>query len=144
MRAYSVAVLVFSALFAFPYFWLIGGGEAPFLIVLAIVLSLGLGIGAMFGPQAAYFAELFTGGARFTGLAFSRELAGAVSAGTTPLIAVALVAVTGGATWAVALFIIVACALGAVAVALGGETRGRRMSTTTVAELKASTGSFER
>lgn len=136
--------IVFSALFAFPYFWLIGGGEAPFLIVLAIVLSLGLGIGAMFGPQAAYFAELFTGGARFTGLAFSRELAGAVSAGTTPLIAVALVAVTGGATWAVALFIIVACALGAVAVALGGETRGRRMSTTTVAELKASTGSFER
>ncbi len=136
--------IVFSALFAFPYFWLIGGGEAPFLIVLAIVLSLGLGIGAMFGPQAAYFAELFTGGARFTGLAFSRELAGAVSAGTTPLIAVALVAVTGGATWAVALFIIVACALGAIAVALGGETRGRRMSTTTVAELKASTGSFER
>lgn len=136
--------IVFSGIFAFPYFWLIGGGEAPILVVMAIVLSLGLGVGAMFGPQAAYFAELFTGGARFTGLAFSRELAGAVSAGTTPLIAVALVAATGGATWAVSLFIVAACVIGALAVFFGGETRGRRMSATTVAELKASTGSFER
>ncbi|MCK2021472.1 MHS family MFS transporter [Microbacterium sp. kSW2-24] len=136
--------IVFSGIFAFPYFWLIGGGEAPALVVVAIVLSLGLGVGAMFGPQAAYFAELFTGGARFTGLAFSRELAGAVSAGTTPLIAVALVAATGGATWAVSLFIVAACVVGAIAVFFGGETRGRRMSATTVADLKASTGSFER
>ncbi|UPL15897.1 MFS transporter [Microbacterium galbinum] len=136
--------IVFSGIFAFPYFWLIGGGEAPALVVMAIVLSLGLGVGAMFGPQAAYFAELFTGGARFTGLAFSRELAGAVSAGTTPLIAVALVAATGGATWAVSLFIVAACVVGAIAVFFGGETRGRRMSATTVADLKASTGSFER
>lgn len=136
--------IVFSGLFAFPYFWLIGGGEAPALVVLAIVLSLGLGVGAMFGPQAAYFAELFTGGARFTGLAFSRELAGAVSAGTTPLIAVALVASTGGATWAVSLFVIAACTIGALAVIFGGETRGRQMSATSVAELKVSTGSFAR
>ena len=136
--------IVFSGIFAFPYFWLIGGGEAPALVVVAIVLSLGLGVGAMFGPQAAYFAELFTGGARFTGLAFSREVAGAVSAGTTPLIAVALVAATGGATWAVSLFIVAACVVGAIAVFFGGETRGRRMSATTVADLKASTGSFER
>ncbi|MFJ4224355.1 MFS transporter [Microbacterium sp. NPDC089695] len=134
--------IAFSALFAFPYFWLIGGGEAPELIVFAIVASLGLGVGAMFGPQAAYFAELFTGGARFTGLAFSRELAGAVSAGTTPLIAVALVAAASGGTWLVSLFVIGACLLGGVAVILGGETRGRRMSSTTVDELMASTGSF--
>ncbi|GLU88405.1 MFS transporter [Agromyces sp. NBRC 114283] len=135
--------IVFSAIFAFPYFWLIDGAQAPFPIVLAIVVSLGLGVGAMFGPQAAYFAELFTGGARFTGLAFSRELAGAVSAGTTPLIAVALVAAVGGGTWGVALFIVGACVLGAIAVWFGGGTRGRRMSATTVEELKASTGSFE-
>lgn len=136
--------IVFSGIFAFPYFWLVGGGEAPALVVVAIVLSLGLGVGSMFGPQAAYFTELFTGGARFTGLAFSRELAGAVSAGTTPLIAVALVAATGGATWAVSLFIVAACVVGAIAVFFGGETRGRRMSATTVADLRASTGSFER
>ncbi|MCS5497644.1 MFS transporter [Cnuibacter physcomitrellae] len=135
--------MVFSALFAFPYFWLIEGGRAPLPITIAIVLSLGIGIGAMFGPQAAYFAELFTGRSRFTGLAFSRELAGALTAGTTPLIAVALVAAAGGSTWLVSVFIIAACILGIVSVLVVGETRGRRLSATTVAELKASTGSFE-
>jgi len=134
--------MVFSALFAFPYFWLIEGGKAPFPIAVAIILSLGIGVGAMFGPQAAYFAELFTGRSRFTGLAFSRELAGALTAGTTPLIAVALVAAVGGATWLVSIFIIAACVVGIVTVILAGETRGRRLSAVTVAELKASTGSF--
>lgn len=135
--------IVFSAAFVFPYFWLIEGGRAPFPITIAIVLSLGIGVGAMFGPQAAYFAELFTGGSRFTGLAFARETAGAVTAGTTPLIAIALVAAAGGATWGVSLFVIGACVVGAIAVILGGETRGRRMNASTVAELRASTGSFE-
>ena len=135
--------MVFSALFAFPYFWLIEGGKAPFPIAVAIILSLGIGVGAMFGPQAAYFAELFTGRSRFTGLAFSRELAGALTAGTTPLIAVALVAAVGGATWLVSIFIIAACVVGIVTVILAGETRGRRLSAVTVAELKASTGSFD-
>jgi MFS transporter, MHS family, shikimate and dehydroshikimate transport protein len=134
--------MVFSALFAFPYFWLIDGGRAPFTITLAIVLSLGIGIGAMFGPQAAYFAELFTGSARLTGLAFAREVAGALTAGTTPLIAVALVAAVGGSSWPVAVLIIVACAIGIVALVIGGETRGRDLRATTVPELTASTGSF--
>ncbi|MDV6271169.1 MFS transporter [Rhodococcus globerulus] len=140
-RPVMLTGIVFSAVFAFPYFWLIDS-QAPLPITIAIVLSLGIGVGAMFGPQAAYFSELFTGGARFTGLAFARETAGAATAGTTPLIAVALVAATGGATWAVSLFVIAACIIGAIAVILGGETRGRRMSATTVTELKGSEGSF--
>lgn len=134
--------MTFSALFAFPYFWLISGGHAPPPITIAIILSLGIGIGGMFGPQAAYFSELFTGAGRNTGLAFAREVAGALTAGTTPLIAVALVAAVGGGTWLVSIFIIVACLLGIVAVIVGGETRGRDLRSTTVPELKASVGSF--
>jgi len=134
--------MIFSALFAFPYFWLIGGGRAPFAITIAIVLSLGIGIGGMFGPQAAYFSELFTGAGRNTGLAFAREVAGALTAGTTPLIAVALVAAAGGSSWLVSVFIIVACLIGIVAVIRGGETRGRDLRATSVPELKASVGSF--
>lgn len=141
-RPVILAGIVFSALFAFPYFWLIDGGRAPVPITIAIVASLGIGIGAMFGPQAAYFAELFTGAGRLTGLAFARELAGALTAGTTPLIAVALVAATGGASWPVSVFIIAACVVGAVAVVLGGETRGRDLEALTVPELRESTGSF--
>lgn len=104
--------------------------------------SLSLGVGAMFGPQGAYFSELFTSRARFTGLAFSREVAGAVSGGFTPLIAVALVAAAGGSSWMVAAFIIAACVVGAVATVLGPETRGRSLRVATVEELAESTGSM--
>jgi MFS transporter, MHS family, shikimate and dehydroshikimate transport protein len=141
-RPVIVFGMAFSALFAFPYFWLIEGGRAQLPITIAIVLSLAVGLGAMFGPQAAYYSELFTAGSRFTGLAFAREVAAALTAGTTPLIAVALVIAAGGSTWLVSIFIIVASIIGIVAVILGGETRGRRMSAQTVAELKESTGSF--
>jgi len=133
---------VFSALFAFPYFWIIDGAQTTTAITLAVVASLGIGIGAMFGAQAAYFTELFTAGARFTGLAFSRELAGALFAGTTPLIAIALVAAAGGGTWLVSLFIVLAAVIGTISVIVTGETRGRDLTATTVEELKASTGSF--
>jgi MHS family shikimate/dehydroshikimate transporter-like MFS transporter len=61
--------IVFSAIFVFPYFWIIDSTRASLPITLAIVVSLGVGVGAMFGPQAAYFSELFTARSRFTGLA---------------------------------------------------------------------------
>jgi len=134
--------MIFSAAFAFPYFWIIDGARTPAAITITIVASLGIGIGAMFGAQAAYFTELFTAGARFTGLAFSREVAGALSAGTTPLIAVALVALAGGSSWLVSVFIVVACLIGIASVVLNPETRGRDLGATTVADLEASAGSF--
>jgi MFS family permease len=134
--------MAFSAVFAFPYFWLIDGAKTTPAITLAVVASLGIGVASMFGPQAAYFSELFTGRARFTGLAFSREIAGALTAGTTPLIAVVLVAVADGSSWLVSWFIIVACVIGMATLLLTGETRGRSMRATTVSDLKASTGQF--
>jgi MFS family permease len=134
--------MIFSGLFAFPYFWIIDTGATQLPITLAVIASLAIGVGAMAGPQAAYFTELFTGNGRLTGLAFSREVAGALTAGTTPLIAVALVAASGGRSWPVALFIVIACVIGVVAVALHGETRGRDLRAASVAELRGSTGSF--
>lgn len=137
-----LAGIIFSAAFAYPYFLIIDGVQTPFAIIVAVTVSLSLGVGAMFGPQGAYFSELFTSRARFTGLAFSREVAGAISGGFTPLIAVALVAAAGGSSWLVAIFIIGACIIGAVATILGPETRGRSLRVTDVGELRASTGSM--
>ncbi|WP_371864657.1 hypothetical protein [Streptomyces antimycoticus] len=48
-----------------------------------------------------------------------REVAGAVTGGLTPLIAVALVAATGGRSRGVALFVIASCVIGGLAVELG-------------------------
>lgn len=132
--------ILFSASFAFPYFLIIDGLQTSFAVTVAVTASLGLGVGAMFGPQGAYFSELFTSRARFTGLAFSREVAGAISGGFTPLIAVALVATAGGSSWLVAIFIVAACVIGAIATILGPETRGRSLRVSGVEELRDSTG----
>ncbi|MFC9561883.1 MFS transporter [Agromyces sp. NPDC056965] len=134
--------IVFSALFAFPYFYIIDNSETALGVTIAVTASLGVGVGAMFGPQGAYFSELFTSRSRFTGLAFSREVAGAVSGGFTPLIAIALVAAAGGSSWMVAVFIIAACVIGFIATAVGPETLGRSLRVSTVPELQASSKRF--
>ena len=46
----------------------------------------------MFGPQAAYFAELFPPQRRFAGFAFARELGSLLAGGPAPFVAAALVA----------------------------------------------------
>ncbi|WP_227998982.1 MFS transporter [Nocardia australiensis] len=132
----------FSAVFVYPYFWIIDNTRSTLGVTLAVVASVGIGVGAMFGPQGAYFSELFTSRSRFTGLAFSREVASALSGGLTPLIAVALVAAASGSPRLVALYVIAACAIGFLATLVGPETRGRSLRTTSRTELEKSSGSF--
>lgn len=138
----ALAGIVFSAAFIFPYFWVIDHAHSSLTVTLAVVVSMGIGVGCMFAPQAAYYSELFTARSRFTGLALYREVAGAVTGGLTPLIAVALVAATGGRSWGVALFVIASCVIGGLAVGLGPETRGRDLAATTVDTLRDSTGTY--
>ncbi|WP_255950235.1 MFS transporter [Streptomyces odontomachi] len=138
----ALAGIVFSAVFAFPYFYVVDHVHTSLAITLVVVVSMGIGVGCMFAPQAAYYSELFTARSRFTGLALYREIAGAVTGGLTPLIAVALVAAAGDRSWGVSLFVVAACAIGGVTVALGPETRGRDLTATTVSELRSSTGSY--
>src|SRR6202166_4349583 len=70
-------VYMFGALagvaFAFPFFWLVGTKEWIW-IALAFIVARAVVTAAMFGPQAAYFAELFPPQRRFAGFAFAREL----------------------------------------------------------------------
>ncbi|GAA5154350.1 MFS transporter [Amycolatopsis dongchuanensis] len=134
---------VFCGLFAFPFFWIVDGTHSRGGLTAALLLGLGIGIGAMFGPQGAYFAELFSARVRLTGMTFSREIGGALAGGLTPIIAIALVEWTGGRSWAVALFAVLACALlGLPAVLSGPETLGRSLHAPTKRELEASTGTF--
>jgi MHS family shikimate/dehydroshikimate transporter-like MFS transporter len=85
---------VFSLLFAFPFFWLMNT-EATVLIWVAIILSLVLGHDAMYGPQAAYFSELFGTRVRYSGASLGYQLASVLAGGLSPLIATALLAAYG-------------------------------------------------
>jgi MHS family shikimate/dehydroshikimate transporter-like MFS transporter len=85
---------VFSLLFAFPFFWLMNTESAVW-IWLAIVLSLVFGHDAMYGPQAAYFSELFGTRVRYSGASLGYQLASVLAGGLSPLIATALLAAYG-------------------------------------------------
>jgi len=112
---------IFSAAVAFPFFLLVNTGN-PVLIALAFIVEMGIGSGAMFGPQAVYFAELFGPRLRYSGFAFARELGSIIAGGPAPLIAATLVAWMAGAPWGVCLYVIALCAVTAFAVWCGPET----------------------
>src|SRR5215212_2513354 len=76
----------FAGLFAFPFFWLLDTRQ-PVLIWLAVVLGLNLGHGAMYGPQASFFSELFNTRLRYTGASLGYQLSSVLAGGLSPLIA---------------------------------------------------------
>ncbi|GLK57226.1 metabolite-proton symporter [Methylopila capsulata] len=117
-------VYIFGALFgcllAFPFFAMLEA-KTTFWLCAAFWLALG-GNAAMFGTQAAYFAELFGPKRRFSGFAFARELGSILAGGPAPAIATALVAWASGSSWPVALYAIFLGLVTAYAVWMGPET----------------------
>lgn len=122
------AYLVVSAVCAvvpFPFFWLLDTRNTV-LILVAFGLAFGSCL-AMFGSQAAYYAELFPAAYRFSGFALAREIPGAALAGPAPVIAVGLVTLASGWSLLAAAMAFVAAA-GFVAVLALPETRGTELT----------------
>lgn len=95
-----------AAIFVVPYFALIGTGDTT-LATIAVVVMGGIIIQAMAGTQGSMFAEVFSTSLRYSGFAVGREVSAAIFGGLSPLIAATLVAVSGGAYWSVAIYLIV-------------------------------------
>jgi MFS family permease len=117
-------VYMFGALaglvLAFPFFWMVGTKQW-IMIALAFVLARAVVTAAMFGPQAAYFAELFPPQRRFAGFAFARELGSLLSGGPAPFVAAALLAAYG-TWWPVACYAMFLSACTVFAIWVGPET----------------------
>jgi MFS transporter, MHS family, shikimate and dehydroshikimate transport protein len=110
---------VFSLIFAFPFFWMVNTGIQP-LIWLAIILGVNVGHDAMYGPQAAYFSELFGTRVRYSGASLGYQLASVLAGGLSPLIATALLGYYGWS--AVALYTAIMALITVVATYLTAET----------------------
>ena len=120
-RPVYMGAALFCAVLAFPYFWMINTQNIV-LVWIALILALAVGIAGMFGPQAAYFSELFSTRSRYSGFAFARELGSLLAGGPAPFVSALLVIWAGGKPWGVALYIIVLSLLTATALYLGPET----------------------
>ena len=120
-RPVYMGAAIFSALFAFPFFMLINTQSTP-LIWFALIMAISIGVGGMFGPQAAYFAELFGPRIRYSGFAFARELGSILAGGPAPFVAASLLMWAGDEPWGVATYMVLLSLLTAIAIYFGPET----------------------
>ena len=91
-------------------------------IWLAIVLGVNVGHDLMYGPQAAYFSELFGTRVRYTGASVGYQLASVFAGGFAPLIAVALLAAADDEPTYVALYMAVMALITVIATYFARET----------------------
>jgi metabolite-proton symporter len=116
-----LAGAVVTTLWAFPLFGLMNT-ETPILIWLSIVVGVNLGHDLMYGPQAAYFSELFGTRVRYSGASLGYQLASVFAGGFAPLIATALLAANGGDPTLVALYMMGMGLISVVATLFAHET----------------------
>ena len=117
---------VTTGVFGFIYFALLDSGSLA-LIFLAIFLAIFLSLiphDMMYGPQAAFIAESFTGRLRYSGASLGYQFASVIAGGPAPLIAAWLFAVYHSA-YAIAGYILVCAILSLVAAALMKDYTGK-------------------
>jgi MHS family shikimate/dehydroshikimate transporter-like MFS transporter len=114
-----LAGAIVTTLWAFPFFGLMDT-KSPVLIWLAIVIGVNIGHDLMYGPQGAYFAELFGTRVRYSGASLGYQLASVFAGGFAPLVATALLAAGGSSL--VALYITAMGAISVIATLCARET----------------------
>jgi MHS family shikimate/dehydroshikimate transporter-like MFS transporter len=86
-------------------------------------MSLGLlAFGALYGPIAAYFAELFVANVRYSAASLGYQVGQVLGGGLAPFISTALLAATGGAYWPVPLYMVILTLIGMGSIWALGET----------------------
>jgi len=110
---------IVTALWAYPLFRLLDTASPP-LVWLALIVAFVFSHAAMYGPQAAFFSELFGTRVRYSGASLGAQLAAVLAGGTSPFIATLLLARYG--TNALSLYLIFMATVTIVAVLLASET----------------------
>ena len=113
---------VFSLIFFSAPFFLLMDTRVTVLVWLAIVIGLAIGHDPMYGPQAAFFSELFGTRLRYSGASIGYQLGSVVGGGVSPLIATSLLALAGGHWWLIAAYTAALCLISIVSAYLASET----------------------
>ena len=119
-RPVYLAGAFFIAAFAFPFFWLIET-KVMVLVWLAIVIGM-VGHAAMYGPQAAFFTELFGTNVRYSGASIGYQLASPFAGGIAPMIATVLLEWCDNQSWPVSVYIMATAGITIFSVLLAAET----------------------
>lgn len=99
--------------------------KMPVLVILAFFIGNGLCHAAMIGTQGAFFHELFSADARYSGMAIAHELAAVFAGGLAPLIATALL-IEYNSSVPASLYAIALALITMVALAFSGKVGDRK------------------
>jgi metabolite-proton symporter len=113
------------ALWVFPFFQLLDTKDFGN-IVIAVTVGLVLH-GAMYGPQAAFFSELFATRMRYSGASIGSQFSSVAAGAPAPLIATALLTEYGNSS-PISWYLIGAALLTVIALLSAQETRGRDLT----------------
>ena len=112
---------VLTLVLAFPIYALIDT-RSPLLIVLAVSIGQ-FSLSLMYGPQAALFSEMFGTNVRYSGASLGYQGASILAGGLAPTIATILLQFSGGASWPIAVYLMVMAVITLVSVYFIAETR---------------------
>ncbi|MDO3401347.1 MFS transporter [Mycolicibacterium neoaurum] len=111
----------FGIVWAVPMFMLIDTGVTGIMVAALVVCFVGA-VSTCYAAQAAFLAELFPPAMRYSGVAFAREVSGALLGGTAPLIATAMYSATRH-WWPVATWMVVMATVAFISVYLSKHYR---------------------
>ena len=123
-RMYMIGAIAVG-IFGFVYFAMVDTRAAAWIFV-AIMLSL-VPHSMLYGPQAAFIAESFTGRLRYSGASLGYQLASVIAGGPAPLIATALFAYYHSG-YAIAGYVLVCAALSLIAASQMGDHTNKDIS----------------
>jgi MFS family permease len=107
---------------ALTLFFSAAGSHSAIAVVVSIVFGINIVHDAMYGPQAAWFAELFDTRVRYSGSSLGYAIGAVLAGGFSPLIAAALLAAGGGSPWLIVGYFAVLAAITTVAAWVAPET----------------------
>jgi metabolite-proton symporter len=112
-----------SAVWGFGFFALVDTGATPAAIA-AVAVGLVLH-GAMYGPQAAFIAELFSTRVRYTGASIAYQATSIVAGSLAPIVALALLKAYDRSSLPISIYVCATCLVTALAAVVARETRGK-------------------
>ncbi|KEI44094.1 MFS transporter [Saccharopolyspora rectivirgula] len=121
----SLGGMLALMLFAVPWILLVDSGSIVLYLMAGFVVQICRT--AVYGPQSAFFAELFSTRLRYSGASLSYQIASILGGGIAPMICTAVYGATQSSL-AIAGYVVVLCAISFGSIYLLGETYKRDLT----------------
>ncbi|WGP07468.1 MFS transporter [Bacillus subtilis] len=127
-KSVTIFGLIGIAVFGWIFFAFLDSGPLG-LLPLVVILGMNLAHDAVYGPQAAWFAEQFPIEVRYSGVNMGYQLGTVIGGGIMPMVAALLYVAGGHSPWLICGYLTLLCVLSLIA-AIGAKDPARALART--------------